>query len=118
MGFCRMISVDDIHRHADTPRPIAASGNTPWKASAEAQLIAVYARWRREFPEAIAQTYVEALPWSPPLVESAADRRSSYKENTKELSADCGSRSGHRLASEPRIKKLAAKGNATGSRRC
>jgi hypothetical protein len=45
------------------------------------QVVAAYDTWRKKHPEAVAKTYVDALPWPPPLVESALERKTKYRKN-------------------------------------
>lgn len=50
-----------------------------------AQLLSSYQAWRKNHPEAIAKSYVDALPWAPPLVESAATRIKKYRQNVNAI---------------------------------
>jgi hypothetical protein len=71
------------------------------------ELVTVYERCRTKHPEYIADTYVDALPWHPPLIESDSERRRKYREMTGAPSIGaCGNAgSKNRLASEVKRKK-------------
>ena len=47
------------------------------------ELLRVYEQWRARHPEAIADSYVDALPRMPPKVETKTERRQKYGSNTR-----------------------------------
>jgi hypothetical protein len=65
------------------------SRRTPVRGEVGRELVEVYERWRVAHPEAIAQTYVDALPWRPPLVQSLSDRQRDYRRNLGQTSKGC-----------------------------